>query len=119
MCREDFYWDSPFQIQAGTLTHDTAGQVHEVSEIFIHPLFDSFSLGYDIALLKLSTPLNFTDAVQPVCLPPPGDHLPEVGSYVTFTGWGSFGERGGRIIITLSTAFLDMLFISQIKMNTG
>ncbi|XP_030840488.1 transmembrane protease serine 3 [Strongylocentrotus purpuratus] len=94
-CVEDFYQYSPFQIQAGTLTYDTAGQVHEVSEIFIHPLYNSYSLENDIALLKLSTPLNFTDAVQPVCLPPPGDYLPEVGSYITFTGWGSFGERGG------------------------
>ena len=44
----------------------------EVSEVFIHPKYVIGGLvspgDYDIALMKLSKPLNFTQYVQPVCL---------------------------------------------------
>ncbi|ESO03220.1 hypothetical protein HELRODRAFT_174119 [Helobdella robusta] len=34
-----------------------------------HPNFDTITNNYDIGLVKLSTRLNFTDYVQPICLP--------------------------------------------------
>ena len=86
------------RIQAATLSYriDAGGQIGDVSEVFIHPDYDYYSLANDIALLRLSSPLNFTNEVQPVCLPSAGDDQPEAGSYVTFTGWGSYLYRGGK-----------------------
>ncbi|XP_041473475.1 uncharacterized protein LOC121422473 [Lytechinus variegatus] len=100
--------DPPYHIQAGTLTYgfnmDPNGQVREAAQTYIHPLYYSTEFDNDIALIKLSTPLTFTDAVQPVCLPAVRDDLPEVGSFVTFTGWGSFTTYQGAIPQILQTA---------------
>nr|XP_054763623.1 uncharacterized protein LOC129270248 [Lytechinus pictus] len=100
--------DPPFHIQAGTLTYgfdmDPNGQVREAAQTYIHPLYLPTKFDNDIALIKLSTPLTFTDAVQPVCLPAVRDDLPEVGSFATFTGWGSFTTYQGAIPQILQTA---------------
>eukprot|EP00057_Strongylocentrotus_purpuratus_P011156 XP_011665630.1 PREDICTED: uncharacterized protein LOC100893142 isoform X2 [Strongylocentrotus purpuratus] len=82
-------------IQAGTLSYNISagGPVHQVENYFIHPRYnDGSALANDIALLKLVHPLTFTNEIGPVCLPSPDDVL-EVGSYVTFTGWGSYTRR--------------------------
>lgn len=49
------------------LNADT-GQVVYVSELSIHPEY-SFIFNADIAILRLQKPLNFTDEIQPICLP--------------------------------------------------
>lgn len=89
-----------YTIQAGTLNLQIngGGQIRAVSEVFLHPDYDqSINIGAnDIALLKLDSPLVFTDDVQPVCLPDPGDNQPEVGSYVTYTGWGGINNFNGK-----------------------
>ncbi|XP_034072398.1 enteropeptidase-like [Gymnodraco acuticeps] len=39
-----------------------------IDKIIVHPMYNSFNLDNDMALLKLSSPVNFTDYIQPVCL---------------------------------------------------
>ncbi|XP_034055547.1 prostasin-like [Gymnodraco acuticeps] len=39
-----------------------------VDKIITHPAYDALSDDNDMALLKLSSPVNFTDYIQPVCL---------------------------------------------------
>ncbi|XP_078513823.1 coagulation factor X-like isoform X2 [Lissotriton helveticus] len=43
--------------------------VHMVERIFIHPIFVLQTYDYDIALLRLKEPMNFTQYVIPVCIP--------------------------------------------------
>lgn len=46
----------------------------------------------DIALIKLSTPVVFNDAIMAACLPPSGDILPHnFPCYVT--GWGRLWSK--------------------------
>jgi len=40
-----------------------------VTQFFQHPKFDKTVVDNDIALLQLSSPVTFTAAVRPVCLP--------------------------------------------------
>ncbi|XP_077407647.1 transmembrane protease serine 9-like [Vanacampus margaritifer] len=42
--------------------------IRTVGAIILHPDFDMFSFDNDIALLRLSSPVTFTDYVRPVCL---------------------------------------------------
>ena len=42
-------------------------QYVEVEKTLRHPYHSR--IRYDLALLKLKSPLNFTDSVQPACLP--------------------------------------------------
>lgn len=39
-----------------------------VDKIITHPAYDAFNYDNDMALLKLSSPVNFTHYIQPVCL---------------------------------------------------
>jgi endopeptidase E len=72
-------------------------KVLKISEIHVHPKFDTDDPagGYDISLLKLAEPIEFTDHISPVCLPTKQDEaLPQVDAAV-LTGWGR-DKAGGR-----------------------
>lgn len=48
---------------------------------------------YDIALLELSEPLEFTNTIQPICLPS-HSHIFPAGMSCWVTGWGALREGG-------------------------
>ncbi|XP_077482265.1 uncharacterized protein LOC144092954 [Stigmatopora argus] len=59
-----------------------------VNKIVLHPDFDIFSLENDIALLRLSSPVTFTDHISPVCLAASGSVFNN-GTESWVTGWGT------------------------------
>ncbi|KAF1393468.1 hypothetical protein PFLUV_G00016050 [Perca fluviatilis] len=63
-----------------------------VQEIVLHPNFQPNNYNNDIALLRLDQPLDFTELIRPVCLPPPhipGDPpSPLPNSLGLVAGWG-------------------------------
>jgi len=88
---------SNYRIKLGVFDqtkNDEAGEViAEIEEIHVHP---KFSLGgifkppnNDISLIKLKTPVEFTDHISPVCLPTasPND-LPADNTNIELIGWG-------------------------------
>uniref|UniRef100_T1J342 Peptidase S1 domain-containing protein n=1 Tax=Strigamia maritima TaxID=126957 RepID=T1J342_STRMM len=62
-----------------------------VSDVYIHPLYDSDTVDNDIALLKLSSPAQFDDYVTPACLPEYSASLP-VNQMCVILGWGKEGH---------------------------
>eukprot|EP00057_Strongylocentrotus_purpuratus_P011161 XP_011665635.1 PREDICTED: uncharacterized protein LOC585547 isoform X4 [Strongylocentrotus purpuratus] len=91
---------SNYTIKAGSLAYfkfEGGGQIRDVAEVIQHPFYDRFTLVNDIAILKLASPLNITNEVQPICLPTMDETIPQPGQYVTFTGWGSYRERNDRL----------------------
>ncbi|XP_032542661.1 coagulation factor XI-like isoform X4 [Chiroxiphia lanceolata] len=65
----------------------------KVEEIIVHPQYKYAQAGYDIALMKLAKPMNFTDLQLPICLPSKED------ANVFYTdcwviGWGYRKEKG-------------------------
>lgn len=46
-------------------------QFSNVDEVILHENYDEVNNFYDVALLKLSSPVNWTDFVRPACLPFP------------------------------------------------
>nr|XP_055050406.1 tryptase-like [Misgurnus anguillicaudatus] len=64
-----------------------------VVQLIIHPNFDTNTENNDIALLQLSSPVNFTDYIQPVCLAAAGSQFDQgLSSWVT--GWGDIFGNG-------------------------
>ena len=64
-----------------------------VSKIITHPDFYMVETGANIALLKLTNPVNISSNIHPVSLPPASTTFPSV-TLCWVTGWGRIGENG-------------------------
>ncbi|KAM4571681.1 chymotrypsin-like elastase family member 2A [Fundulus diaphanus] len=75
--------------------------------IVVHEKWNSFFIRNDIALIKLETPVIFSDTIHAACLPPGGFILPhDAPCYVT--GWGRL-YTGGPIADILQQALLPVV----------
>ncbi|XP_064412936.1 transmembrane protease serine 2 [Latimeria chalumnae] len=64
-----------------------------VAKIIAHKGYNSKTKHKDIALMKLESPLTFSDTIRPVCLPNFGQQfLPDTTCWIS--GWGSTREGG-------------------------
>jgi len=63
-----------------------------VKSITSHPSYNDNTLVNDIALLELSSPVQLSNAVQTVCLPPPRPTYAK--KQATVTGWGTTSSGG-------------------------
>ncbi|XP_070837446.1 serine protease 48-like [Chaetodon trifascialis] len=61
-----------------------------VTQIINHPDYNSKTNNNDICLLKLSSPVTFTNYILPVCLAAAGSSL-HSGTNTWVTGWGNVG----------------------------
>lgn len=81
-------------IQVGSITlvpssTNTAYQVRSIAEVYKHVDFDYFTFANDIALLRLSTPLNMTRGnLKPICLPTGNTVEPPNNINMIAVGWG-------------------------------
>lgn len=85
----------PLRITAGrTVLNSTQGQVRKVSNISIHPRYNGNNDAYDVAVIKLSSPVT---GVKPIKLASPSmDSLETPGRAGTVAGWGTTSEGGQR-----------------------
>ncbi|KAL0962755.1 hypothetical protein UPYG_G00344930 [Umbra pygmaea] len=61
-----------------------------VSQIIVNPNYNSDTQDNDLCLLKLSSPVTFTNFIRPVCLAAPGSTF-YAGTTTWVTGWGNIG----------------------------
>ena len=60
----------------------------------MHPSYDHRIFDYDIALLRLSTPLpGYNETMSPICLPTASSNFPP-GTNCSVTGWGRTHQSG-------------------------
>lgn len=64
-----------------------------VKRIVAHPDYNRMTFDYDIVLLELSEPLEFSNTIQPICLPATS-HVFPAGVACWITGWGALREGG-------------------------
>lgn len=90
-------------------------QYRNVAEIITHPDFDRRSLRNDVALLRLSEPVQLTRAVRPIplALSPQHDALDAPGVTVTTTGWGRTQETPPTYPTTLLQVDLKIYSTSE------
>ena len=63
----------------------------EVEDVIVHPEFNPFNFENDIAILRLSEPVQFSQDLFPICLPAPviDDQITDYsGESALITGWG-------------------------------
>lgn len=85
----------------------TSGYVQKIyaAEVWRHPAYSSSPTSHDFALVKLSSPVTFSDCVGSVCLPTE-DVAP--GSRCWITGWGTL-QAGGSQPNTLQEVNVDII----------
>ncbi|XP_033216503.1 trypsin-7-like [Belonocnema kinseyi] len=77
-----------FQIRAGSTSYYKDGEVYKPADIFVHPNFVDARQGFDLALIKLSARVTFSDRVQAIELPEPGKVIDD-DIQLNIAGWGS------------------------------
>lgn len=63
-----------------------------ITKKVVHPKYNFFTFEYDLALVRLETPLAFAAHISPICLPASDELL--IGENATVTGWGRLSEGG-------------------------
>ncbi|XP_067839526.1 transmembrane protease serine 11B-like protein isoform X5 [Heptranchias perlo] len=70
------------------------GTIRNIKRIIRHPNYARKTQNdFDIAVLELSSPLTFSNVIQPVCLPSSSQVFP-AGRSCTITGWGALVYQG-------------------------
>ncbi|XP_048189072.1 serine protease 27-like [Perognathus longimembris pacificus] len=88
---------SAYMVLLGSISsYPGPGEVRElrdVAQIFRHPSYsDTEHRMGDIALVRLASPVSFSNLILPVCLPKPGDPL-DPGIMCWVTGWGHISQN--------------------------
>ncbi|XP_045641702.1 plasma kallikrein isoform X1 [Ursus americanus] len=80
----------------------------QIKELIIHQNYKILDgSGHDIALIKLKTPLNYTEFQKPICLPSKAD-TNTIYTNCWVTGWG-FTKEKGEIQNTLQKANIPLV----------
>ena len=88
-----------------------------VANKVVHPKYNFFTYEYDLALVRLESPLTFAAHISPICLPATDDLL--IGENATVTGWGRLSEGGTlptvlqEVILSLFVRLSGFLFIKR------
>ena len=80
-----------------------------VTEVFIHPLYNTGESYYDAAVLVLNKELDFNEGITPICLPheAKADGTHRSRELATLTGWGAT-EPGGSATSKLHRAKMQI-----------
>ncbi|KAJ1175419.1 hypothetical protein NDU88_000707 [Pleurodeles waltl] len=79
-----------------------------VEKIFYHQSYNDRTHDYDIAMMKLSIPLNFSDTVRAVCLPRYNQEFP-MGTQCWVSGWGYTRADNIHVAETLKEASVPLI----------
>uniref|UniRef100_A0A8C0HDQ4 Transmembrane protease serine 5 n=1 Tax=Chelonoidis abingdonii TaxID=106734 RepID=A0A8C0HDQ4_CHEAB len=102
---------SSWLVFAGIIAHVSVPQQAgaAVEKIIYHPRYDDRSHDYDIALMKLTAPLNFSNAIRAVCLPLYHQDFPH-GTHCWISGWGyTTPEHGEQLQEMLKEAIVPLI----------
>lgn len=99
-----------WSVRAGATSRsrsDSLTQTVRASRVVVHAQYSKTTNANDIAIIKLSRPLNLNSAVGVASLPATGTE-PVAGSNAVATGWGTTSE-GGRVSDTLMAVTLPVV----------
>ncbi|XP_041859526.1 transmembrane protease serine 11D isoform X2 [Melanotaenia boesemani] len=101
-----------FSVVAGLHVLSTPGahaQICSIREFIMHEDYDAVTSDNDVMLVLLHSPLNFTDHIQPVCVPHNVTHEFMLNfSHCFITGWGSTYFKG-RLMGRLREAEVELI----------
>ncbi|XP_030010157.1 enteropeptidase [Sphaeramia orbicularis] len=87
------WWTAAFGLYAQSQLNAPEVQIQQVDRIIINRHYNRQTKQADIAMMHLQHPVNFTDVVQPVCLPEDGQQV-TAGKKFYIAGWGRLQHQG-------------------------
>lgn len=95
-----YYNQNPVYYSIDLGVHDRANlepwaTTRKVSKVIVHPNYNPSQIKNDIALMKLDTPVTYSDQIVPVCVPKKEEDYANKASYAT--GWGSLRSGGSTV----------------------
>ncbi|XP_013791011.1 trypsin-1-like [Limulus polyphemus] len=120
-CVEDLPSVRGFEVLIGghnIISGNKREQRIKVAEFKIHEKYNTWTIDYDIAILKLSSDIIFDDEhyINSVCLPEKNEDF--VGQDATVTGWGNVKE-GGSPSYTLKAVTVPVITNELCKKQHG
>ncbi|CAJ1065457.1 transmembrane protease serine 4a isoform X4 [Xyrichtys novacula] len=97
---------SGWKVVAGKTYLATLGG-YSVDRIILHGDYDTARNDYDIAMMRLSSPISIGETRKPVCLPPQSFGL-TAGATMAVTGWG-YLEENGNVSPSLQKAAVPLI----------
>ncbi|XP_055797606.1 transmembrane protease serine 9-like [Salvelinus fontinalis] len=88
-----------------------------ITQIICHPNYSKTTSDNDMCLLKLSSPVTFTNYIRPVCLAAPGSSF-YAGTTSWVTGWGTLSS-GGSVPQILQEVDVPVVGNRQCNCNYG
>lgn len=92
-------------------------QERKLKRIISHPFFNDFTYDYDIAVLELEQPVEYSSTVRPICLPAASHSFP-AGKAIWVTGWGHTYEGGEQAAAPPPRAWQDEAFREEMEASS-
>nr|XP_049696754.1 trypsin-1 [Helicoverpa armigera] len=98
-------------LRAGS-TNRKNGTIIPIAEVIPHPEYDDPAFDKDVAVMRTVDPIEMSDTMKPISLPPKGRNL-TAGSMVSVSGWGK--TRNIAISIPENLRAVDIPVIAHQK----
>ncbi|KAF1379071.1 hypothetical protein PFLUV_G00172230 [Perca fluviatilis] len=89
-----------------------------LSQIIINPNYNPDTHDNDVSLLLLSSPVNFTNFISPVCLAPDGSTYPD-RTVCWVTGWGTISSSGTPLPFPQNLQEVSVPLVSNTQCNAA
>lgn len=106
----------PGRVAAGSTTRSgmsTSGQIRTVAEVVVYPGYVDANYGKDVALLRLSSPLDLSGsnvkAIGLVTAADAASGVTNAGVVARVTGWGTLTSGGSTLPDTLQTVDVNLI----------
>ncbi|XP_052432471.1 transmembrane protease serine 13a [Carassius gibelio] len=110
-----------WRVYAGSISQSALQTSYLVNKIIVNENYNSNTNDYDVALLKLSSPVTFSDTVQPVCFPT-FDQTFSDGSECWTSGFGTTQEgaaSGSTSLMGVSVNIINTLLCNSSQVYRG
>ncbi|XP_039954818.1 trypsin alpha-like [Bactrocera neohumeralis] len=102
------------RVRAGSSYWNSGGKLSEISAFKVHELYGSNGMAYDIALIRLASPLTFSSTIKPIALAvtAPADDVVAVVS-----GWGTKLSGSQTLPTQLQYVNLEVVSLEKCASN--
>ncbi|XP_030633817.1 transmembrane protease serine 13a [Chanos chanos] len=110
-----------WQVYGGAVSQNNLQNPYSVQKIIVNENYNRFTNDYDIALMKLTRPVEFSNAVQPACLPAYDQNFAH-GTECWTSGFGTTEEgaaRGSTELKEVSVNIIDVRVCNSSNVYRG